>query len=65
MASNTPRVTNEYISQRDAAKLLGYTDRTIRNMIGDGRLKGYRLGRSVRLKRAEVEAALQPIGGAA
>lgn len=60
-----PRVTNQYISQADAAELIGVTDRTIRNMLADGRLRGYRIGRTVRLKRAEIEAALVPFGGAA
>lgn len=60
-----PRVTNQYISQVDAGELIGVTDRTIRNMLADGRLRGYRIGRTVRLKRAEVEAALVPFGGAA
>lgn len=58
------RVTQEYISQNEAATLLGCTDRTIRNHIALGRLTGYRLGRTVRLKRAEIEAALVPFGGA-
>lgn len=57
--------TREFISQRDAAELIGVTDRTIRNMIADGRLKAYTLGpRVVRLRRSEVEAALQPIPAA-
>jgi excisionase family DNA binding protein len=55
-----------YITQREAAEILGVTDRTIRNMIADGRLRAYRLGAAViRLRLDEVEAALQPIGGAA
>lgn len=60
-----PRVTREYISQSDAGELLGVTDRTIRNALADGRLRGYRFGRTIRLKRAEVEAALVPFGDAA
>lgn len=63
--ARAPRVTNQYISQADAGELIGVTDRTIRNMLADGRLRGYRIGRTVRLKRAEVEAALVPFGGAA
>lgn len=58
-------IARQYISQNDAATLLGCTDRTIRNMIADGRLRGYRIGRTVRLKLTEVEAALVPFGGAA
>ena len=59
------RVTQQYISQAEAATLLGVTDRTIRAAISDGRLQGYRLGRTVRLRLDEVEAALVPIGAAA
>jgi excisionase family DNA binding protein len=54
-----------YITQGETAELLGVTDRTIRNMISDGRLKAYTLGtRVVRLRLDEVQAALQPIVGA-
>jgi excisionase family DNA binding protein len=52
-----------YITQQQAADILGVTDRTIRSMIADKRLKGYSLGaRVIRLRLDEVEAALQPIG---
>lgn len=64
-ATKPPPMTRQYISQVDAARLLGVTDRTVRNMLADGRLRGYRLGRTIRLKLSEVEAALVPFGGAA
>ena len=55
-----------YISISDTADYLGVTTRTVRQMIADGRLTGYRLGaRVVRLRRDEIDAALQPFGGAA
>jgi excisionase family DNA binding protein len=54
------------ITQQQAAEYLGVTDRTVRQMIADGRLRGYRVGpRLIRLRLDEVEDALQPIGGAA
>lgn len=54
------------ITQQQAAEHLGVTDRTVRQMIADGRLRGYRVGpRLIRLRLDEVESALQPIGGAA
>ena len=54
-----------YLSIGETADYLGITDRTVRQMISDGRLRGYRLGaRFVRLRRDEIDAALQPFGGA-
>jgi excisionase family DNA binding protein len=60
------RVTTQsrYISQAETGELLGVTDRTVRNMISDGRLRGYKIGRTVRLRLSEVEAALVPIAAA-
>jgi excisionase family DNA binding protein len=55
-----------WVTQREAADHLGVDVRTIRNMICDGRLTGYRSGRNViRLRRADLDAVLQPFGGAA
>jgi len=54
------------VSIADAADYLGVTTRTIRQMIADGRLLGYRSGsRLVRLRLDEIDAAMQPYGGAA
>ncbi len=51
-----------YITQQEAADMLGVTPRTIRNMVSDGRLVAYHLGpRVIRLRLDEVEAALTPI----
>jgi excisionase family DNA binding protein len=55
-----------FVSIADAANYLGVTTRTIRQMIADGRLRGYRSGsRLVRLRLDEIDAAMQPFGGAA
>lgn len=55
-----------YLSISDTADYLGVTTRTIRQMIADGRLRGYKLGaRVVRLRRDEIDSALRPFGGAA
>lgn len=52
-----------WITQQEAADILGCTDRTVRTMCAEGRLRGYRLGkRMIRLRLDEVEAALQPMG---
>ena len=53
-----------YVSIAEAAEYLGVTTRTIRQMIADGRLTGYRSGtRLVRLDINEVDAAMTPFGG--
>lgn len=55
-----------WASIQEAADYLGVTDRTIRTMISDGRLDGYRNGRRlIRLDLNEVDAAMRPVGGAA
>jgi excisionase family DNA binding protein len=55
-----------YARLAEAAEYLGCTDRTIRQMIADGRIRGYRSGtRLVRVDLNEVDAAMKPFGGAA
>lgn len=50
-----------YITPDEAAELLRVTRRTVIAMVKDGRLPAYKLGsRVTRLRRDEVEAALQP-----
>jgi excisionase family DNA binding protein len=53
-----------WASPSDAAEYLDVTTRTIRQMIADGRLTGYRSGhRLIRLDLNEIDAALVPFGG--
>jgi excisionase family DNA binding protein len=55
-----------YVKIAEAAAYLQVTDRTIRQMIADGRLTGYRNGgRLVRLDLNEIDAGMRPFGGAA
>lgn len=55
-----------YVKLAEAAEYLGVTDRTVRQMIADGRLTGYRNGnRLVRVDLNEVDSAMKPFGGAA
>jgi excisionase family DNA binding protein len=62
---NTPN-RRRYGSIADAAEYLGVTPRTIRQMIADGRLTGYRNGpRLIRVDLNEVDAAMEPFGGGA
>ncbi|WP_085240066.1 excisionase family DNA-binding protein [Mycobacterium europaeum] len=60
------RQARRWASLQQAAEYLGVTDRTVRQMIADGRLAGYRSGnRLVRVDLNEVDAAMKPFGGAA
>ncbi|MEE2851447.1 MAG: excisionase family DNA-binding protein [Actinomycetota bacterium] len=53
-----------YVKIAEAAEYLQVTDRTIRQMIADGRLTGYRNGtRLVRVDLNELDAAMRPFGG--
>lgn len=50
------------ITRRQASEVLGVSMGTVDNMIRDGRLRAYKLGRhTIRLDRDEVEAALAPM----
>ena len=61
-----PVVQRRYAKLKEAATYLQVTERTIRAMIADGRLTGYRSGtRLVRVDLNELDAAMQPFGGAA
>ena len=53
-----------YVSIVEAADYLGVTERTIRTMIADGRLTGYRMAKNfIRLDLDEIDAAMTPYGG--
>lgn len=55
-----------YVKISVAAEYLQVTERTVRQMISDGRLTGYRNGkRLVRVDLNEIDAAMQPFGGGA
>lgn len=59
-------VNRRYGSTQQAADYLGVTTRTIRQMIADGRLTGYRSGtRLVRVDLNELDDAMRPFGGGA
>ena len=62
MSTKTASRDAPALSVADVAKYLGVSSRTVRNMIADGRLRAYTLGpRILRLRRSEVDAALEPI----
>jgi excisionase family DNA binding protein len=64
MPAPTPAPRRRYISTKDAAEYLDVSTRTIRQMISDGRLTGYRLGRKVvRIDLNEIDQKMEPFGG--
>lgn len=63
MSNTQPR--RRYAKPEEAAEYLQVTARTIRQMIADGRLTGYRNGpRIIRVDLDEIDAVMQPFGGA-
>lgn len=52
-----------WLSQAEAGDYLGVTDRTIRNMIRRGQLRGHRVrgGRLIRIDRNDLDDLLRPI----
>jgi excisionase family DNA binding protein len=47
-------VSRRYISIAEAAEYLRISDRTVRRLIADGELTGYRMGRSHRVIRVDL-----------
>lgn len=57
--------TRRWLTQAEAAQYLGVTDRTIRNLIARGEIRGYRLGsRTIRIDAHELDATLRLIPSA-
>ncbi|MCU1497496.1 MAG: DNA-binding protein [Acidimicrobiales bacterium] len=49
----------QWLSTADAAKYLGITPRTLYRFIDEGQIAGYRFGRVIRLKQADVDAFIE------
>lgn len=55
-----------WASMKQGAEYIGVTVQTIRTMIADGKITGYRVNKRLyRIDLNELDAALQPFGGAA
>lgn len=54
----------EYLSPAEVAEVLGVSVNTIKRRIYDGDLPAYRLGRQLRVKRADLDALLVPVQSA-
>jgi excisionase family DNA binding protein len=59
-ANSTPPQT-EFLTRKDAAKLLGVSLVTLNAWTNEGRVTGYRIASRVRYKRAELENSLSQI----
>ena len=54
-----------YAKIKDGADYIGVTERTIRQMIADGRITGYRSGnRLIRVDLNDLDDAMKPFGAA-
>lgn len=51
--------TVNWLSTNDAAQALGITPRTLYRFINQGDLPGYRFGRVIRVKRADIDAFIE------
>jgi len=49
------------ISTPDADAILGVSDTSVRNLIWAGRLPGYRLGRSIKVRPEDLEAFVRRV----
>ena len=51
---------DEWLTQKQAAELVGVTPRTVQNWIKDGKIRGYQVVGRIRVKRSDVDALYQP-----
>ena len=61
LATDDPQPA-DWLSTRDAARLLGVTPRRLYGLIGEGAIPAYRMGRVIRLRRADVAEYLRDTG---
>jgi excisionase family DNA binding protein len=55
------KAADKFVSIGYTAEYLGVNERTVRNMLYDGRLKAHKLGpRVVRIRLSDIDAALEP-----
>lgn len=58
-----PIARRRFVSVSVAAEYLSVSDRTIRYMVAQGRLQGFRNGRILRVDMNDVESCLKPMPG--
>jgi excisionase family DNA binding protein len=60
MPPTTPSAPDMTI--QDTAAYMNVSTNHVRNLIADGFLPAYRVGKIIRLRRSEIDAALQRVG---
>ena len=58
MASDRPELEDDYLTVADIAGLLKLNQQTVRNWIDQGSLPAVRVGRRVRIRRADLQRVL-------
>ena len=65
VAQTTANVVPVYEALVPASERLGVSERTLRRLIADGTLPGYRIGsKTIRVKRSDVDSLLRRIPAA-
>jgi excisionase family DNA binding protein len=59
-----PRPPRRWAGRKGTAEHLGVSERTVTQMVSDGRITAYRLGGTIRFDLNEIDAAMTPTGGA-
>ena len=55
-----PNIERRYVSLVAATEYASCSSKTLRKLIAEGRLTGYRLGRSIRIDLNELDAYMDP-----
>jgi excisionase family DNA binding protein len=56
-----PTPGRRYVSMAKATEYADCSDKTLRRLIAQGRITGYKLGRVIRIDLNELDEALKPI----
>lgn len=52
----------DFITLTAAGQILGFNPRSVRRLIAQGRLRGYRIGnKAIRVRRSDVMALIEPV----
>lgn len=52
----------DFINLKEAGAILGFNPHSVRRLISQGRLRGYRIGnKAIRVRRSDVMALIEPV----